>query len=77
MKLTVRVFGRVSEEIGEAEFSIENTGNVSSLRDGIIALYPAIKDLKFAIAINHQLATDSDAVPEGAEVALLPPYSGG
>ncbi|MCH7398791.1 MoaD/ThiS family protein [Belliella sp. DSM 107340] len=77
MKLIVKVFGRISEEIGESEFMIERSDNIASLKGEINAVYPQLKDLKFAIAVNKKLSTDSDKIPEGAEIALLPPFSGG
>lgn len=77
MKLTIKVFGKISEEIGQMEFSIENPGNVSALIEKLQAQFPQIQDLKYAIAINRQLAKSSESIPDGAEVALLPPFSGG
>jgi sulfur-carrier protein len=77
MVLTIKVFGKISEEIGQMEFSIENPGNVSALIEKLQAQFPQIQELKYAIAINHQLGKSSDDIPDGAEIALLPPFSGG
>jgi len=77
MELTIKVFGKISEEIGQLEFSIENPGKVSALIEKLHVQFPQIQDLNYAIAINRQLAKSSEDIPDGAEVALLPPFSGG
>lgn len=77
MEVTIKVFGKISEEIGQTEFSIESPDNVFALIERLNAQFPKIRELKYAIAINRQLAKSSDDIPDGAEVALLPPFSGG
>ena len=51
-------------------------GNVRSM---IADKWPTMQQLlrRSSLAINNQMAADEQLVPDGAEVALLPPVSGG
>ena len=56
------------------------TGRRSPICAGsLIALYPRLADLmgKCAVAVDAEFATDEAPLTEGAEIALLPPVSGG
>ncbi len=52
---------------------------VAELRLQLAAHWPAIAKLleRSRIAVNDQIVEDSAQVPENAEIALLPPVSGG
>jgi molybdopterin converting factor small subunit len=47
--------------------------------EAVVREHPELASLRphLAVAVNGALARDDDAVPEGAELALLPPVSGG
>ncbi len=59
-------------ELGESR-------RVGDLKKQLAALYPSLAPhLETAlVAINHSFAVDGDMIPEGAEVAMFPPVSGG
>lgn len=50
-----------------------------SVRSIIAEKWPSMQQLlrRSSIAINDQMVADEQLVPDGAEVALLPPVSGG
>src|SRR5688500_2134602 len=52
---------------------------VRGLRARLAADHPALTELwaRTAVAVNGELAAGDAAIPDGAEVALLPPVSGG
>jgi molybdopterin converting factor small subunit len=50
---------------------------VAALRGAVETAQPALRGRRYAVAVNGRWAAETDAVPEGAEVALLPPVSGG
>ena len=52
---------------------------VGALRRVLMQRYPNLAGLveKSAFAINDEFADDQAPIPSGAEVALLPPVSGG
>ncbi|MBI1832429.1 MAG: molybdopterin converting factor subunit 1 [Planctomycetes bacterium] len=77
--MTVLLFARVRDIVGSARIEFEDAATVGELRRRLATRFPQIADLvkKSAIAVNDEFADDAAAIPRGAEVALLPPVSGG
>ena len=52
---------------------------VTMIRQTISEQFPSVSSLlaRSSIAVNDQMVGDVDAVPDEADVALLPPVSGG
>ena len=77
----VQLFAGARELAGVASITLElPTGaTVAQLRQAILTLHPELIRLlgRSRIAVNQEFADDSTIVPEGAEVALIPPVSGG
>ena len=76
MKLLL--FARARDLIGSDHIDIE-AATVGELRQLLLERYPQLTGLlaKSAIAVNDEFADDAAPIPAGAEVALLPPVSGG
>ncbi|SNR97734.1 molybdopterin synthase sulfur carrier subunit [Belliella buryatensis] len=70
-------FGKIAEIIGKQEIEIENFPNTDILVGYLQQQYPALKDLKFSIAIDKKQVSGNVSITTDAEVALLPPFSGG
>jgi molybdopterin converting factor small subunit len=51
--------------------------NVGELRQYLLATYPALREIRFALAVNQKLADSDTLLSEDCEVAILPPFSGG
>jgi molybdopterin converting factor small subunit len=74
---TVLIFGELKD--------ITQTGTVGSLpsmtvgdmRNLLAERWPALHNKTFLVAVNQRLAADEVHIPEDAEVALMPPFSGG
>lgn len=79
MKLLL--FARARDLLGADSIAIESPepATVGELRQRLKERYPTLAGLleKSAIAVNDEFAADSMQIPVGAEVALLPPVSGG
>jgi MoaE-MoaD fusion protein len=81
VSFSIIFFATLKEKMGagklNVEFPVEPT--VSDLRQYLGQNYPLVKPfLAHAIAsVNRQFAFDEDHIPQGAEVALFPPVSGG
>jgi molybdopterin converting factor small subunit len=77
----VRLFAALREAAGEGECRVPS-GTVAELLDGLRARYGPVFAARLALAT---VLVDGDAVPpdagrvvaDGAELALLPPVSGG
>ncbi len=77
--MRVLLFARARDLIGADCIDVEEAATVGALRQRLLTLYPNVAGLlvKSAFAVNDEFAGDDTAIPAGAEVALLPPVSGG
>ena len=80
-KVVVRLFAGARDALGGdevlAQISLE--GTVADLRRHLEDAYPAASGLLRAsrVAVDREFAAEDDVIPERAEVALIPPVSGG
>jgi molybdopterin synthase sulfur carrier subunit len=79
MSIHVMYFGMLSEITGQAseQWVVEENLTVGKFRQKVEDKYPLLRDKKFKIAVNKQIADDFITVPHQAELALLPPFAGG
>ena len=81
MKLHVRLFARARDLAGADRVAVELPAGatVADLREQLAAQCPALADLigKSAVAVDDEFAGDGHTLTDGAEIALLPPVSGG
>jgi molybdopterin converting factor subunit 1 len=81
MIVRVRLFARARDLAGEdaLEIDLPSGGSVADLRARLGETCPALKPLltRAAVAVNEEFAGDEVIVLPSAEVALLPPVSGG
>ncbi|MBC8335332.1 MAG: MoaD/ThiS family protein [Anaerolineales bacterium] len=70
---------RTRAERRSMELEIENHLTVAGLKEILIAQIPALEASlpSTLISINREFAFDEELIPEGAEIALFPPVSGG
>jgi molybdopterin converting factor subunit 1 len=77
----VRLFARARDLAGAdfVEVALPAGATVANLRARLAADCPALRDLlpRAAVAVNEDFAGDAAPVPPGADVALIPPVSGG
>ena len=81
MTITVRLFAQARDLAGrdQIEVRLPQESTVAALREQLGKEYPQLSSLvkRSSIAVNNEFAEDSMRVSAGAEVALLPPVSGG
>ena len=81
MKITVVAFATASDALGapEREMEVPEGTRVEELRQRLEAEHPELAPLwpRLAVAVDGEVATPDTEIPAGAEVALLPPVSGG
>jgi len=78
--VTVRLFAGMAEAVGARSLQLDwQGGTVAELRRRIAGDSPAAGGLlhRSAVALGEVYANDDDEVPPGAEVAIIPPVSGG
>lgn len=75
--ITIKAFGMVAEVIGDTELVLENPGSLLALKKRLAERFPELTNVKFGLALNKKLLSSDVEIPEGSEIALLPPFSGG
>ena len=79
--MKVLLFARARDVAGAeaVEVSLPPGATVADLRQAMALSYPPLAALaaRSAIAVNNDYADDATPIPAGAEVALVPPVSGG
>ncbi len=81
MKVRVLFFAAAKERAGTDgdEVEVPSPATAGSVLEAVCAKHPALSPLKrhLRVAVNQEFASLEDPVPEGAEVALIPPVAGG
>ena len=79
--MKVLLFARAKDLIGadHVEIEVAAATTIGEVRRVLLQRYPRLTGLveKSAFAVNDEYANDGTVIPAGAEVALLPPVSGG
>lgn len=78
--LRISLFAGMADAIGRRSVELAWTGGTAAmLRSRLAAEFPPIAPLlaRSAVAIGTGYVTDDSQVPCGAEVAIIPPVSGG
>ena len=80
-KVNVLFFATFRTRAGRSSLEVElNDGaTVGDLKDLLVAEIPALEASLHhtLVSINREFAFDEEIIPEGAEIALFPPVSGG
>lgn len=74
--MDILLFGAVAEKAGASILHLEAT-SVEALRQALIARIPDLAHMRYAIAVDRQVAHDDRSLHGGEEIAVLPPFAGG
>lgn len=81
MNVTIQLFAAGREVVGADSINVDliPPASVSDLRRAIAERYPELAAVmaRSLFAINAEYADDETSVPELAELAMIPPVSGG
>lgn len=77
----VLFFATLREKTGLRETTIEFPpgAHISDIKNMLLEMFPSLKPNMdtIIVAMNHEFAFDEYSVPDGAEIAIFPPVSGG
>jgi MoaE-MoaD fusion protein len=81
LRITVLLFAQARERAGRPRLELELPAG-SRVADALAMLeraHPGLAELRphLAVAVDQRLAAPEALLPDGAELALLPPVSGG
>lgn len=81
MKLRVKLFGSLAEQVGtrEADLEVGEPATGADVLDALFAAHPDAAGLResLSVAVNLEVVDVSTPVHDADEVALLPPTAGG
>ena len=81
MKITIKLFAVAQQLAAQKEIVVEvaDDARVADLRRALIERLPQLASVsrQLAFAVNTQYVADGEFVPASAEVAVIPPVSGG
>lgn len=81
MNVQVRLFAVARDLAGvdHIELSLPESATVGQLRTALAAQCPSLSDTlqRSMIAVNEEYAQDAQVLPADADVACIPPVSGG
>lgn len=81
MRVTVRLFALARQRVGRPEVTLDlpEPATVAALKKALAASFPELAPLlpTLMIAVASEYADDDARIPPGAEVAAIPPVSGG
>lgn len=75
--MNIMVFGQLEDIMGSSVVAVENVTDTELLLQKLFMQYPLLKEKKFLVAVNKKIVSEKTTIGEQAEVALLPPFSGG
>ena len=75
--MTIKVFGQLQDIVESNSLELNNADNTDEVIQLLQLKYPALKNSKYKIAVNRNIIQSNTALQQDAEIALLPPFSGG
>jgi molybdopterin converting factor small subunit len=77
MEISVLFFGQLEEVTGTHRLVISDVVDTDALDTYLKQKYPLLESALYITAVNRQIIRNKVLLTENAEVALLPPFSGG
>jgi molybdopterin converting factor subunit 1 len=81
MKIQIKLFAVARERVGtdQIEAELQEDASVGTLRAVLASQFPPLAEVlpHVRFAVNSEYASDNQSIPPGAEVAIIPPVSGG
>jgi len=75
--MIIKVFGQLTDVFKQENISVENAADVEELKKRLVDSFPALADKTFVVAVDKRIIHNNISLLENAEIALLPPFSGG
>ncbi len=75
--MKILAFGKIAEILQKDEMELSGPEDTLALRKRLEIDFPALQGMDFKIAVNKKIASENFRLNKEAEIALLPPFSGG
>ncbi len=75
--MQIHVYGRITEIMRNMELDANELHDTELLRNRLLKLFPALAEIRFAIAVNNRIISEKTILKQQDVISLLPPFSGG
>ncbi len=75
--MRLKVFGHLVDIMGSDTIEVADVINSDELISSLQSKYAMLKNVKYKIAVNRNIIQSNTTLQRNAEIALLPPFSGG
>lgn len=75
--MDIKIFGQLKDIFQEENIHLKSANNVEELKTQLHRLYPGLSQKSFVVAVNRKITHENIPLHPDAEIALLPPFSGG
>lgn len=75
--MTITFFGQLKDMTQHQHIELNDINDTDELQQHLYSSYPALQNQKFVIAVNKNITKEKTTLNNDAEIALLPPFSGG
>jgi len=76
-EVNIMLFGQLAQLAGKDTVVLSGIKDTVQLRQEIDELFPSLRNIDYAIAVEKKIKHENTVVKDGNLVALLPPFSGG
>jgi molybdopterin synthase sulfur carrier subunit len=77
MQVEITLFGQLADIAGRQKLHLHDITDTDLLELKLHEMYPAIANLSYSISVNKKTIHQNTKLDEDANVAFLPPFSGG
>jgi molybdopterin converting factor small subunit len=75
--INVLPFGMIKDITGSNSILLSEVNDTNELIHKLHSMFPKLMEAKYIVAVNRNVIQENTTLEENAEVALLPPFSGG
>ena len=77
MKVTVLLFGMLSDKTRNPSIEAEDVADTDELMKQLEERFPSLIGMQFNLSVNQEMYKENVELYDGDEIALLPPFAGG
>ena len=77
MKIKILFFGNLGEKAGTSSVDVKGVDSLQGCREWIERQVPDLQGKVYLTAVNQDLIRGDQALQDGDEIAVMPPFAGG
>ena len=75
--MDIKIFGQLTDIFSQEQISVDGAADLKELKENLSKSFPRLSEKTFVIAVNRKITHENIPLTADAEIALLPPFSGG